>query len=61
MLKIGEDNNVIAHASMVYVKNDTELLWRIRSSIDCNENQIWQLCHWLCADYDKNHIGQLHD
>ena len=29
-----------------YAENDTELSWSIKSSVDCDENQIGQLRDW---------------
>ena len=33
-----EDNDVIDHIGVVYVKNDTKLSWSIKSGGDCDEN-----------------------
>ena len=38
-MKIRKDNDVTDHISVVYVKNDIELLWPIGSSTVCDENQ----------------------
>ena len=38
-MKIRKDNDVTDHISVVYVKNDIELLWSIESSAVCDENQ----------------------
>lgn len=38
IMKTREDNNITDRTSVVYIKNDTELLWPIRPGVDCNEN-----------------------
>ena len=35
---IRNDIDVIDHKGVVYVENDTELLWSIRLGADCDEN-----------------------
>lgn len=37
-MKIGKDNDLIDHTGVVYVKNDFELLWPIKSGVVCDEN-----------------------
>lgn len=46
MTKTKEDNDMIDHIGVVYVENDDKLPWSIWSSVDCNQNQIRQLCDW---------------
>ena len=43
MMKTKQDHDLINHAGVVYIKNDTDLSWLIGSSVDCDENQIGQL------------------
>ena len=37
--KTGQDNNVTDKIGAVYIENETELSWPIRSSAICDENQ----------------------
>ena len=45
--KTKQDNDVIDHTGVIYVKNDAKLSSSIRSDADCDENQIWQLSDLL--------------
>ena len=38
MMKTREDNDVIDHIGVVYIKNDTKLLWPIRLGANYDEN-----------------------
>lgn len=40
MTKTKQDNNVINHIDAVYIEKGNELLWSIKSSANCDENQI---------------------
>ena len=44
VMKTRQDNDVTNCIGAVYAENKIELSWLIRSSIDCDENHIWQLC-----------------
>ena len=46
MIKTSQANKVIDHIGAIYAKNDTKLLWSIGLNVDCDENQIRQLCDW---------------
>ena len=38
VMKTRQDNDMIDHASVFYVKNDIELLWLIEPGIVCDKN-----------------------
>ena len=40
VIKHKQDNDVIDRTGTVYVENDTELSWPIKSGIDCDKKQI---------------------
>ena len=40
MIKTKCNNDVIECTGEVYTRNNIKLLWPIRSSVDCDENQI---------------------
>ena len=42
-MKTIQDNDVTNHKSVVHAIEDTKLPWPIRSSAECDENQIGQL------------------
>ena len=42
-MKTRQDNDVTNHTGTIYAKNDTKLLWPIRSGTVYNRNQIGQL------------------
>ena len=44
MAKTKEDNDVIDHIGVVYIKNDIELSWPIGLSVICDENYTGQRC-----------------
>ena len=52
-----EEKYVTNCISTVHAKNNTELLWLIRSSVDCDESKIGQLCDWLCIFYVKKKLS----
>ena len=39
MMKTKQDNNLIDHKGVVYLKNETELSWPIRLSAVCEETR----------------------
>ena len=43
-MKIRQDNDVTNCTGAVYAENEIELSWPIKSSINCEENHIGQLC-----------------
>ena len=43
-MKIREDNNVINNIDVVYVENNTELLWPIESGVNSYKNKMCQQC-----------------
>ena len=47
MTKTKQDNDMTDHMSLVYVENDIELLWPIKSGANSDENHIEQLCECL--------------
>ena len=47
IMKTIQDNNLIDHLSSFNVESDTKLLWPIELGVNCDENQIGQLCDWL--------------
>ena len=44
VMKTRQDNNMIDRTGVINVENDNELSWPIRSGVDCDENNIGQLC-----------------
>ena len=42
-----EDKDMTDRIGVVYAENDTKLLWLIRSSANCDKNEIGQLYDWL--------------
>ena len=42
-MKTREDNDVTDHIGVVYIENNTELLWLIGLAVDYDENQIGKL------------------
>lgn len=40
VIKIGQDNDITDHTSVVYAKNNIELSWPIWLSVNSDENQI---------------------
>ena len=38
-MKIGKENDMTDYIGVIYVENDIELLWLIRSSVVYDENQ----------------------
>ena len=44
VMKTRQDNDVTNCTGAVYTENEIELSWLIRSSIDCDEKHIGQLC-----------------
>ena len=51
------------HTNTVYAKNKTELPWQIESGIECDENQIGQLCDWSyrCGLHQKQDLATMID
>ena len=47
-MKTRQDNNMTYHTGMVYIENDTELLWLIRPGVGCDEDQTRQQREWSC-------------
>ena len=45
-MKFEQDNDVANRIGAVYIENDTEFLWLIGLSADCDENQIGQRHDW---------------
>ena len=46
MINTRQDNNMIDHIGVIYVRNDIELSWLIESGVDCDKNQIRQQRDW---------------
>ena len=44
MTKTRQDNNVTDHIGLLYIKNETQLLWLIRQVIVYDEDEIGQWC-----------------
>ena len=41
-MKMKQDNDVTNCISVIYIKNKTELLWPIETSVVCHKNKIGQ-------------------
>ena len=44
--KTKQDKDATDGISAIYAENNTELSWSIELGVDCDKNQIRQLCDW---------------
>lgn len=45
MMKTRQVNNVTNRTDAVYIENGNEMSWPIKLGVNCDENQIGELCY----------------